>query len=124
MGKAREISGSGLFDELTAAFRAADVDLAAIAWDAHGLLAMRAAEIAVVAVGHAEAEILPALILPLTAVDIARKHPKNGEAEQGVHQQREKRPKNEGINPTAAQENRQNARKQTCCHCRNQQRDI
>ena len=116
--------GLGVLGEFFAAFRAADVDLAAIAGDAHGLPAMRAAEIAVVTVGHAKTEVFPALIFTLTAVNIARKHPKNGEAEQAVHQQREKRPENEGIDPTAAQENRQNARKQTCCYCRNQQRDI
>ena len=114
----------GVAGEFFAAFGAADVDFSAVAGDAHGLLAVRAAEIAVVAVGHAEAEVLPALIFPLAAVDIAREHAENGEAEQRVHQQREDRPEDEGIDPTAAQEKREDARNKAQRDGRDQKDDI
>ena len=61
-----------LFDKPFAAFRAGDVDFSAFAGNADGLLAFRAAEIAVFAVGQARPEILEGAVFALAAVNVPR----------------------------------------------------
>ena len=74
MGKAREISGSGLFDELTAALRAADVDLALAARDADDLTAAGAAEIAVLLIRQTAEKTQERRVLTPARFDVARIH--------------------------------------------------
>ena len=56
---------------------------------AHGLPAVRAAEIAVFAVPQPGPEIQQTTVLPLTLVDITGEHAEQGEAQQSVYKQRE-----------------------------------
>ena len=96
-----------LFDKPFAAFRAGDVDFSAFAGNADGLLAFRAAEIAVFPVGQARPKLTEFAILLLTRIDVAREHPKNSEAEQSEHQQIEDRVQNSDVYKGISENQRQ-----------------
>ena len=80
-----------LFDKPFAAFRAGNIDFSAFTGNTDGLLAPRAAEIAVFPIGQAGPKLAEFTVFLLTGVDVARKHPKNSEAQQSEHQQIENR---------------------------------
>ena len=91
MGKAREISGSGLFDELTAAFRAADVDLALAARDADDLTAAGAAEIAVLLIRQAAEKAQERRVFAPPRLDVARVHAEDRPDKRDIGQQAQHR---------------------------------
>ena len=78
---------SGFPCEFLSAFGAADADLSPAAGHANRLLAVRAVEIAVMAVLQPHPELGKLFVLPLALVNIARKHPEKAVRHQAANTQ-------------------------------------